>query len=80
MTNQEAIDRWATYIVPAVFKAEVNLQAKHPEWKERLSNIKPDEGPELANEYCRAIAEEIVLNAADADIEEEKEVPDGHKD
>lgn len=22
MTNKEAIDRWATYIVPAVFKAE----------------------------------------------------------
>ena len=39
MTNKEAIDRWAEYIIPAVFKAEDALQKAKPEWKERLKHL-----------------------------------------
>ena len=67
MTNEEAIERWARYIIPAVFKAETKLQREHPEWKVRLRNIKEEEASRVAEEYCTAIATEIVTNAADAD-------------
>ena len=67
MTDKEAIERWARYIIPAVFKAETELQRKHPEWKERLANIKDGETRQVAEEYCTAIATEIVTNAVDAD-------------
>jgi hypothetical protein len=70
MTNKEAIDRWAEQIIPAVFKAEDALQKAKPEWKERLKNVTADNGHELAEEYCRAIATIIVTHGADY-------VPDG---
>ena len=67
MTDKEAIDRWARFIIPAVFKAETKLQREHPEWKVRLATITKDNGERVAEEYCRAIATEIVTNAVDAD-------------
>lgn len=68
MTNKEAIDRWAEFIIPAVFKAEEALQKAKPEWKERLARLGgPGEKPPgvVAAEYCREIATIIVTQAAD---------------
>ena len=67
MTDKKAIERWARYIIPAVFMAETELQRKHPEWKVRLANITKEDGPRVAEEYYTAIATEIVTNAVDAD-------------
>lgn len=65
MTNNEAIERWATMIIPAVFRAEHALQEAKPEWKERLATLTDAEMPAAAEEYCREIAEIIVKNAED---------------
>ena len=68
MTNREAIDRWAEYIIPAVFKAEDALQKAKPEWKERLSKLGTDGGEnptKVAAEYCREIATIIVKFGSD---------------
>lgn len=68
MTNKEAVDRWAEFIIPAVFKAEDALQKANPEWKERLARLgEPGGEPPgtVANEYCREIATIIVTQAAD---------------
>ena len=70
MTNKETIDRWAEQIIPAVFRAEDALQKAKPEWNERLKNVTPENGHELAEEYCREIATIIVTQGADY-------VPDG---
>ena len=67
MTDKEAIERWARYIIPAVFKAETKILQEHPEWKERLTNIEEEDAWQVAEEYCTAIATEIVTNAVDAD-------------
>ena len=63
MTEEErkkAVERWAGYIIPAVFKAETKLQKEHQEWKVRLATMTKENGYRVAEEYCRAIAEEIV--------------------
>lgn len=63
MTNKEAIDRWAEFIIPAVFKAEDALTKAKPEWKERLSRLGQPGGEQpstVAEEYCREIATIIV--------------------
>lgn len=69
MTNKEAIDRWATYIIPAVFKAEDALQKAKPIWKDLLKQMGKStctEDPhKLAEEYCREIATIIVRNGSD---------------
>ena len=73
MTNKETIDRWAEYIIPAVFKAEDALQKAKPEWKERLRRLgEPGGKPPgvVAAEYCREIATIIVTQGSDY-------VPDG---
>ena len=67
MIDQEIIERWAGYIIPAVFKAEEKLIQEHPEWKERLRNITKENAEQLAKEYCIAVATEIVTNAEEAD-------------
>lgn len=67
MQDKETIEHWARYIIPAVFKAETKILRDHPEWKERLTNIKGEEASRVAEEYCTAIAMEIVTNAVDAD-------------
>ena len=68
MTNKEAIDRWADHIIPAVFKAEDELQKAKPEWKERLRRLGELGGEPpgaVAEEYCREIATIIVTQASD---------------
>jgi len=76
MTNKEAIDRWATYIIPAVFKAEDALQKAKPEWKERLKKLGQPGGEDpskVAEEYCREIATIIVRFASDYNEDEEED-------
>ena len=76
MTNKECIDRWAKYIIPAVFKAEDALQKAKPEWKERLKHLGEPGGEDtqkVAEEYCREIATIIVTQGSDY-------VPDGSED
>jgi len=71
MTNKEAIDRWAKYIIPAVFKAEDALQKAKPEWKERLRKLGQPGGEEptkVSEEYCREIATIIVRMSPDYDM------------
>lgn len=68
MTNKEAINRWAEYIIPAVFKAEDALQKAKPEWKERLAKLGAPDGEDphkVAEEYCREIANIIVKIGSD---------------
>ena len=65
--KKEAVERWAGFIIPAVFKAETKLQKEHPEWKERLATMTGENGYKVTEEYCRAIATEIVTHAVDAD-------------
>ena len=76
MTNKEAIDRWATYIIPAVFKAEDALLKAKPEWKERLKKLGQSGGEDsykVAEEYCREIATIIVRFASDYNEEEDED-------
>ena len=68
--RQETIERWATYIIPAVFRAEDALKVKHPEWIAKLQNVTAENKQETAEGYCRAIAEEIVFNSTDNEKEE----------
>ena len=70
MTNKEAIDRWAEYIIPAVFRAEDALKKAKPEWEERLRKLGTPEGEDpykLSQEYCRDIATIIVRMSPDYD-------------
>ena len=62
MTKEQIIDHWATSIIPCVFKAENAVKIKHPEWIERLHNVTAETMQEMADGYCRAIAEEIISN------------------
>ena len=70
MTNKECVERWAEFIIPAVFKAEDELLKTHPEWSERLANIPEDKVSVVAEEYCTAIAEIIVRASEDFNEEE----------
>lgn len=62
MSKEELIKHWAEDIIPCVFMAEDELTRKHPEWRERLKNVTADKRQEVAEKYCRAIAEEIINN------------------
>jgi len=68
--RQETVERWATYIIPAVFRAEDALKVKHPEWIAKLQNVTAENMQETAEGYSRAIAEEIVFNSTDNEKEE----------
>ena len=73
MSNQEAIDRWAEYIIPAVFRAEDALTKANPEWRERMKTVGQPGGEDpskLAEQYCRAIATIIVRSAEDYDLDD----------
>ena len=62
MTRKEMIKRWSA-IVRTVFAAETNIIDK---WRDRLEaakNMKDDEADALADEYCEAIAKEIIGKA-----------------
>ena len=79
MTNKEAIERWAEYIIPAVLRAEDALQKARPEWRERIRRLGEPGGepPEtVAEEYCREIAEIIVRFSSDYEEDETWEEPD----
>ena len=76
MTNEEAIERWGKYIVPAVMRAEDALQRTRPEWKELLRNVTDENAPELAERYCREIAEIIVRFGSDYEKDESWEEPE----
>ena len=68
MTNKEAIDRWAEFIIPAVFRAEDALKKAKPEWEERLAKLGTEGGEDphkVAEEYCREIAAIIVTQGSD---------------
>ena len=68
MTNKETIDRWAEFIIPAVFKAEDALKKAKPEWEERLKRLGEPGGEDphrVADEYCREIATIIVKLGSD---------------
>lgn len=73
MTNEEAIEKWATMIIPAVFKAEDELHKTKPEWKKRLKYVSEGDIYTVAKEYCYDIAEIIVKNAEDYDPNEKGE-------
>lgn len=71
MTRQEAIDRWAKFIIPSVFRAETELLQAHPEWKIRLETTKVadyETRHKVADEYTRAIAEIIVSRTSDEEL------------
>lgn len=51
------IERWAKYIIPAVFRAEDKVR---PQWEEKLRGVTNEDAAEVAEAYCRAIATEIV--------------------
>ena len=68
MTNKETIDRWAEFIIPAVFRAEDGLKKAKPEWEERLRRLGTPDGEDphkVAEEYCREIAAIIVTQGSD---------------
>ena len=67
MTREEAIERWST-IANTVFWAEENISE---EWHERLKiapQLTKDEQHELADQYCKAIAAEIVSKTTDEEL------------
>lgn len=63
MNKQETIQRWAAYIVPAVFRAEQQLLESEPQWRDKLKNV--DNATQTAQEYCEAIATIIVNNGGE---------------
>ncbi len=67
LTNKETVERWAEFIIPAVFSAEEQLLKFKPEWTERLRNLKPEELSDVSEQYCREIAEIIVRIGAKDD-------------
>ena len=80
MTNKEAIDRWAEFIIPAVFKAEDALKKAKPEWEERLRKLGTPECEDphvVAREYCREIATIIVRQASDYDSDDVSDREEG---
>ena len=70
MTNKETVERWAEFIIPAVFRAEDALLKERPEWKVILRKVTDDNGKEIAAQYCKEIATIIVKKGIDY-------VPDG---
>lgn len=60
--TENTIERWAQYIIPAVFRAETKILKEHPEWMERLKGVTKENADQVAEEYCRTIATEIVKN------------------
>ena len=67
MTRQEAIERWKE-IVSTVFWAEEKIAH---EWDKKLRdavNLPKDEQHKLADDYCRAIATEIVSKTTEEQL------------
>ena len=67
MTRQEAIERWAQ-ICNTVFWAEERISKEwHPRLKE-APNLSKEEQRKLADEYCHAIAVEVLTGTSDDDL------------
>ena len=67
MTRDKAIERWKV-IASTVFWAEENIAQ---DWDGRLKdgvNLPKDEQHKLADDYCRAIATEIVSKTTDEEL------------
>ena len=67
MTREQAVSRWHT-ITWTVFCAE---DAIVEEWKDRLrsaARLSPEERTALAEEYCHAVAVEIVGRTSDEEL------------
>ena len=65
MTNKETVERWAEFIIPAVFRAEDALLKERPEWKVILKEVTDDNRKEIAAQYCKEIATIIVKKGVD---------------
>ena len=68
MTRQEAINRWKE-LVMVIFRAEENI-AK--EWDKKLKaapKLNSEEQIKFAEDYCRAVATEIVSRTTDEQLE-----------
>ena len=69
MTRQEAIERW-TNVARAVFTAEERISK---EWHERLkaaTSLPSEQQVAVADEYCEAVAKEIVNNTSEEQLAE----------
>ena len=69
MTREDAIKMWHE-IAHAVFVAEERISK---EWDERLKaapSMTKEEQHQFAEEYCEAIAKEIVKNTSDEQLKE----------
>lgn len=69
MTRQEAIKRW-TDIARAVFTAENKINKG---WHERLKaaiSLSSEQQSAVADEYCKAVATEIVNNTSEEQLAE----------
>ena len=67
MTRQEAIERWKD-IASTVFWAEERISK---EWHQRLKeapNLSKEEQHKLADDYCHAIAVEVLTGTSDEDL------------
>ena len=76
ISNREAIERWAKFIIPAVFKAEDALKKANPEWEARLRALGQPGGEDphkVAGEYSMEIAKIIVRGAEDYDPTDESD-------
>lgn len=76
ISNREAIERWAEYILPVAFKAETEFQREHPEWVARLRRLGEPGGEDpykVSREYCLELAKKIVLQGTDYDPTDESD-------
>lgn len=67
MTREEAIERWAT-IARVVFRAEDHIA---DDWHERLTEatkLSKEAQSVVAEEYCEAVAHEIVDRMTDKEL------------
>ena len=67
MTREKAIERWSD-IASTVFWAQENISE---EWYERLKaahTMTKEEQHQLADQYCKAIAAEIVSKTTDEEL------------
>ena len=67
MTREQAINRWKN-VVSTVFWAEESISK---EWDAKLKaapNMTPEEQMKFADNYCKAIATEIVSSTTDEQL------------
>ena len=67
MTRDEAIERWST-IANTVFWAENNISEAWDAQLRAAPGMTKEEQHQLADQYCKAIAAEIVKNTTDEEL------------